>query len=98
MNNPLRLPAGQFRVRPCSIIGFYPSGCFRAVCICLLAMGLAALLYGPGLQAQGAQTETTENPQAADSLDAQLVRRLQAIRESLQNKREQVRNLVEEVQ
>jgi len=66
----------------------------------LLAI-LMPLLLLPYLPIAGAQTNETGDAAASRSgqtEDVQIIRRLQAIRESLQNKREQVRNLVEEVQ
>ena len=58
---------------------------------------LLAILYLPPLQAQTAATEDAPTSEAAQSQDAQVVRRLQAIRSSLESKREQVRSLVEEI-
>ncbi|MGD8350057.1 MAG: hypothetical protein PVI79_12500, partial [Gammaproteobacteria bacterium] len=63
----------------------------------LLPLLLVALLYLPALQAQTAATEDAPASEAVQSQDAQVVRRLQAIRDSLQSKREQVRGLVDEV-
>jgi len=59
---------------------------------------LMAIVYQPTLQAQSAATETSPAAANAQSQDAQLVRRLQAIRSSLEGKREQVRNLLENLQ
>jgi len=63
---------------------------------CLLTLLLATLLHVPALRAQNEAPQAAQN-QAQVSPDTQLVRRLQAIRDSLQNKREQVRKLIEEV-
>jgi len=64
----------------------------------LLSVLLATLLYLPALQAQTAATAEAPASVNAQSQDAQLVRRLQAIRASLEGKREQVRNLLETLQ
>ncbi len=58
---------------------------------------LAALLHMPGLRAQETASNAEQTSETQASQDAQVVRRLQAIRDSLQTKREQVRKLVEEV-
>jgi len=70
----------------------------RRVCVCLLPALLAALFYLPLLQAQSTESSAAETSQARQALDAQVVRRLQAIRNALEGKREQVRGLLEEIQ
>lgn len=73
----------------------YPNPGSRAAFARLLPIVLASLLYLPGVQAQSGDSQAAESSQAQD---AQVIRRLQAIRGSLEGKREQVRNLLETLQ
>ena len=98
MTRSYRIPDVQFRAVSRSLFERWLFPDSRGAFACLPALMLVTLLFMPGLQAQSGESETGQSPQAEASQDAQVVRRLQAIRESLQDKREQVRSLVEEVQ